>query len=144
MKTSKLLISLAFAGLVGIQLSAHAAKVTETTSSNGTPDIAGNYQCKGYDPGGNSNYSSPLSVTKNGDTYTFQWLNSNGYPYILGTGFLSTNVTNALSVVFWDPKKADYFGTLLYSVNKSDGSLTGSWVVQGTKVLGTENCTKNK
>lgn len=143
MKTGKLLISIAISSLASLHLSAYAGKQADTASTTTSTDIAGNYQCKGYDPGGNANYNSPLTITKNGDTYTLQWLNSNGYPYILGTGFMSNNVSDAFSVVFWDPKKADYYGTLLYAV-KSDGTLTGSWVIQGTKVLGTESCVKNK
>lgn len=112
-------------------------------NDNTLPDITGTYQCKGYDPGGNSNYANPITITKNGDIYNFQWLNSNGVPFNLGTGIFNSKLDNAISVVFWDPKKADFFGTMIYEIT-SDGSLQGNWVIQGTTKIGTESCTKNK
>lgn len=112
-------------------------------SLGGSPDISGTYQCKGYDPGSKANYANPITIVKNGDTYTFQWLNSSGYPFNLGTGIMNPGMNEAISVVFWDPKKSDFFGTMLYQL-KPDGSLSGVWVVQATQQLGTENCTKSK
>lgn len=112
-------------------------------ATTSVPDITGTYQCKGFDPGGNSNYANPITITKNSDIYNFQWLNSNGVPFNLGTGIFNSNIDNIVSVVFWDPKKADFFGTMIYEI-KSDGSLQGNWVIQGTTKIGTESCTKNK
>ena len=105
------------------------------------PDISGTYQCKGYDPGGNTNYTNSITVAKNGDTFTFQWLNSSGYPFNLGTGIFNSDLNNAVSVVFWDPKKSDFFGTMFYVIS-SDGSLQGKWIIQGTTQIGTETCSK--
>lgn len=106
-------------------------------------DIPGTYQCKGFDPGGNANYSNPINITKTGDVFNFQWLNANGQPFNLGTGLLNPGQNNVLSVVFWDLKKPDFFGTMLYTI-KEDGSLEGYWVIQGTTKIGTESCVKNK
>lgn len=106
------------------------------------PDISGSYTCTGYDPFGKTNFNSTVTVTKNGDTYSFQWL-SNGYPYNLGTGIYHKDVKDTISVVFWNPKKPDYFGTEVFMV-KPDGSLTANWTVQAESQVGTENCTKNK
>lgn len=103
------------------------------------PDVSGNYTCEGYDPFGKSNYANPVTVTKTGDTYGFQWLSSNGYPLILGTGVYNNNM---LAVVFWDPKKQEYFGTEIYQV-KGD-VLQGNWTLQAQKQVGTETCTRKK
>ena len=117
--------------------------VSAFSAAANLPDVTGNYQCQGYDPYGKSNYSNPVSVTKNGETYSFQWLSSKGYPFILGTGVFNKNVNNVISVVFWDPKKADYFGTELFEI-KSDGSLQAFWTLQAENLIGTESCTKKK
>jgi hypothetical protein len=103
--------------------------------------IVGDYQCKGYDPYGKNSYGNPVRVTKNGETYSFQWLTSKGYPFILGTGVLHPDLSDVISVVFWDPKKADYFGTEIFSI-KPDGSLSATWTLQGENLVGTENCVK--
>lgn len=106
------------------------------------PDISGHYECQGYDPYGKSNYSNPVTVTRNGETYSFQWLSSKGYPFILGTGVFNKNISNAISVVFWDPKKQDYFGTEIFEI-KPDGSMQATWTLQGENAVGTETCTKS-
>lgn len=134
-----LLSSLSICSLTSIAATTNGSSKSESTP----PDITGSYQCKGYDPGGNSNYTNPITVTKNGDTYAFQWLNSSGYPFNLGTGIMIPNLNNVVSVVFWDPKKSDYFGTMVYAIG-SDGTLDGGWVIQGTKKAGTETCIKSK
>src|SRR5690606_27358043 len=132
MKTIKMILLLS--ALTSFSI-AGFAEATEKTGASGTgaqvPDITGTYQCKGYDPSSKSNYTNPITVTKNGDTYAFQWLNSKRYPFNLGTGIIHSGLKNVVSVVFWDPKKSDFFGTMVYEV-KSDGSLTGEWVVQAT------------
>lgn len=116
---------------------------TATTPSSGA-DFSGTYQCQGYDPFGKSNYSYPTATfTKNGDTYSIQWLSANGYPLLLGTGVTIPDVNNAIAVVFWDPKKPDYFGVAIYQ-HKSDGSLQANWTLQAQKQVGTETCTKSK
>ncbi len=113
-----------------------------TAPAANTPDVTGTYTCQGYDPYGKTNFNSTVNVSKNGDTYSFQWL-SNGYPYNLGTGLFHKDVPNAVSVVFWDPKKSDYFGTEVFYI-KSDGSLDAQWTLQAQNKIGTESCTKNK
>ena len=121
-----------------------ATNTSPTSASSNAPDIVGNYQClMVYDPFGKSNYANPVTVSKNGDTFTFQWLNSKGYPFILGTGVLNPDASNVVSVAFWDPKKADYFGTEVFAI-KPDGSMQATWTVQGENQAGTEACTKNK
>ena len=110
-------------------------------AANNSPDISGNYQCQGYDPYGKSNYANPVTITRNGNTFTFQWLTTKGYPFILGTGVFNTDLNNAVSVVFWDPKKADYFGTEIFVI-KPDGSMSANWTLQGENQVGTESCTK--
>jgi len=131
MKSAKILLLMSMLSL--FSLSVYAANAA---------DITGNYQCHGYDPFGKSNYANPVSVTKNGDTYSFQWLNSKGYPFLLGTAVMSIDGNN-VSIVFWDPKKADYFGTEVFTI-KPDGSMQANWTVQGENQAGTETCTKNK
>lgn len=131
-------------------LSAHAVVPANTQTTmpannvaNG-PDVSGTYQCQGYDPFGKSDYSYPTAIfSKNGDAYSVQWQSSTGYPLLLGTGIVNKDISNAFSVVFWDPKKADYFGTALYAV-KPDGSLSAVWTLQAQKQVGTETCTKAK
>lgn len=133
-----------------LALTAYAADTTSKDTSAAQapayvspgPDISGNYTCSGWDPFGKTNFNSTVTVTKNGDTYSFQWL-SNGYPYNLGTGVYHKDVKDVMSVVFWNPKKPDYFGTEVFNV-KSDGSMTADWTVQAESQVGTENCTKNK
>ena len=106
-------------------------------------DVTGNYQCKGTDPFTKdaANYSNPLKITKNGDTYAVQWLHSNGYPYIYGTGVMHKDLPNVFSVVFWDPASKDYMGVQQYQI-MSDGSLQATWTLKATDKTGTENCTK--
>ncbi|VVC75590.1 hypothetical protein AQUSIP_08800 [Aquicella siphonis] len=124
-------------------LGVHAADTSSssTAAAAKNPDIVGNYQCHGYDPFGKTEYANPVTVTKNGDTYSFQWLTSKGYPFILGTGVFSPDVSNIVSVVFWDPQKADYFGTEVFTVG-ANGSLNATWTLQGDNLVGTESCTK--
>ena len=112
-----------------------------TSTPSSAPDISGNYQCQGYDPFGKSNYSNPVTITKRGSTFNFQWLNQKGYPFLLGTGVMHPDIGNMVSVVFWDPKKAEYFGTEVFAI-KSDGSMSATWTVQGEDQVGTETCTK--
>jgi hypothetical protein len=140
---------------LSLSLTAYAATTDNTNGSNGgssntsnggsnssnIPDISGKYDCHGYDPFGKSNYKNPVTVTKNGDTYSFQWLNSRNYPFILGTGVMNPDINNMVSVVFWDPKKADYFGTEVFAI-KPDGSMSATWTVQGENQVGTEECVK--
>ena len=87
---------------------AETSASTQAAPAATTADVTGTYTCQGYDPYGKTNFNSTVNVSKNGDTYSFQWL-SNGYPYNLGTGLFHKDVPNAVSVVFWDPKKSDYF-----------------------------------
>lgn len=148
---SKIVISTALS-LLAISAYAATSTMTNTTSTQASKsadassgmDISGTYQCQGYDPFGKSDYNYPTATfSKNGDTYNVQWQSSTGYPLLLGTGLFNKDITNAFSVVFWDPKKADYFGTALYLV-KPDGSLAGVWTLQAQKQVGTETCTKAK
>lgn len=121
---------------------ASSAPAPASTLSAGQ-DISGSYRCEGNDFTGKSPYTSPATVTRNGDTFIFQWLNANGYPYNDGTGIYNKNTNNVMAVVFWDPSKPDSFGTLIYQV-QSDGSLVGNWVYKGSNQVGTETCTKTK
>lgn len=135
-----------------LAINAHAAAVAAPAAAPATPDtsaaaasttdVSGTYQCQGYDPFGKSDYNYPTAVfTKNGDTYNIQWQSSTGYPLLLGTGLFNKDVSNAFAVVFWDPKKPDYFGAGLYTV-KPDGSMQAVWTLQAQKQIGTEVCTK--
>ncbi len=112
-------------------------------STTTTSDISGNYQCRGYDPFGKSNYSNPVTISKHGDTYSVEWINAKGYPFLLGTGIFNQDVNDVISVVFWDPKKTDYFGTEVFKI-KPDRSLSANWTLQGENQVGTESCTKNE
>ncbi|MBX3709705.1 MAG: hypothetical protein KIT56_05120 [Gammaproteobacteria bacterium] len=140
MKSAKKILIMSILSLFSITAYAQSNSSTNTNSSQNNPDIVGNYQCQGYDPFGKNSYANPVTITKNGDTYSFQWLTSKGYPFILGTGVFA-DVDNVISVVFWDPKKADYFGTEVFTI-KPDGSMTATWTVQGENQIGTESCKK--
>ncbi len=146
MKSAKILLlisTLSIFTATAATNSSSSPNSSPSPSSSNAPDIIGNYQCHGYDPFGKSNYANPVTVTKNGDTFSFQWLNSKGYPFLLGTGVANPDANNVVSIVFWDPKKADYFGTELFAI-KPDGSMQATWTVQGENQAGTEACTKNK
>jgi len=121
--------------------SGYANDNSGSTPSSGGIDITGSYSCKGVVPGSNTSYANTLTIAKNKDTYTFQWLNSSGKPYYYGTGVMNTDI-NAVSVVFWDPRMPSYFGTMLYKVNQ-DGELDGDWLIQSAGQLGSEICSRS-
>lgn len=114
-----------------------------TMTAYADTNIVGSYQCKGFDPfhSKTANYSNPVNITKNGDTYSFQWLHANGYPYIYGTGIMHKDIPNVITVVFWDPTQEDYIGIESYDI-KSDGTLQGAWTLKSENKTGTETCTK--
>lgn len=119
-----------------------STKSTNSGSNTNVMDFSGNYECKGYDPIGKSNYDNPLIVVKNGDAFNFQWMNSTkGYPILLGTGVTNNDLPNAISIVIWDPVRSTYFGTEIFAA-KSDGSMTGTWVLKGENIIGNEHCVK--
>lgn len=106
------------------------------------PSITGNYECQRTDTSSNtSSYS--LSVTKNGDGYTFEWDNANGYPYLYGTGLMHPDKNNLVGVSFTDPKDNTNYGAEMIEI-KSDGSLQANWVIQSANQVGSETCTKSK
>jgi len=144
MKIAKILLLISTLSLLTLTTNAKTSSSNVSSSSSTTTgqDISGNYQCRGYDPFGKSNYANPVLVTKREDTFSFQWLNSKGYPFLLGTGVMNPDINNMVSVVFWDPKKTDYFGTEVFAI-KPDSSMSATWTVQGENQVGTETCTKN-
>lgn len=130
MKRIKKIYLILFVSLLGISATSYA-------------DIVGSYTCKGTDPFSTTtpNYTNTVNVTKNGDTYSFQWLDANGYPYIYGTGLIHKDLPDVVSVLSWDPTHEDYLVTVAYEI-KSDGSLQGIWTLKSGSQTGTENCTK--
>jgi len=145
MKVIRKILLSTMLSLFAVAVHAEAASATPAATpaaSSGGSDVSGTYQCQGYDPFGKSNYSYPtVTIAKNGDAYTIQWQSSTGYPLLLGTGLFNHEINNAFAVVFWDPKKADYFGTAIYLI-KPDGTLQADWTLQAQKQIGTETCTK--
>lgn len=120
------------------------------TSSTSTPtkttskDISGTYKCSGYDPYDKTNYNENIVFKKTDETYSIQLIHDDSVvPYNLGTGVMSKNVDNAIALVYWDPQKPTTMGTELFEI-KSDGSLDGVWTSSGTKVIGTELCSKTQ
>ncbi|MBI2785502.1 MAG: hypothetical protein HYX60_04005 [Legionella longbeachae] len=115
-----------------------------STQSNSTsaPVLTGNYQCQRTD---SANVMVPydLTVTKTGDTYTFEWDDKNGNPAIYGTGVIHPNLNNVLASSFWDPTKPETVGIEMFEI-KPDGTLQSNWVLQSQNQLGSETCTKGK
>lgn len=118
---------------------------TNTSASDKSgKDISGSYKCSGYDPYDKTNYNETIVFKKTGDTYSIQLIHEDSVvPYNLGTGVMSKDVNNAIALVYWDPQKPTTMGTELFEI-KADGSLEGIWTSSGTKVTGTEMCTKTQ
>lgn len=112
-----------------------------TNTSDSSASIVGSYACKGHDPINNNDYNNKLSVTKTGDTYSFQWTDDNGYPMAYGTGILNTNLKNIITVGFVDAKATDRKGILIYQIS-GDGSLQARWTLKTETKVGTETCKK--
>ncbi|CAM2962476.1 Uncharacterised protein [Legionella steigerwaltii] len=112
------------------------------TNNNSTSSILGNYQCQRTDASNNT-VSYPMTITKTGDTFTFEWDSGTGDPVLYGTGVMHPNLTNVISASFWDPRKPDTIGIQMIQV-KPDGSLQSNWVSQADNQLGTETCTRGK
>lgn len=111
-------------------------------SSNSSTNPLGNYQCQ-QTGSSNNTTSYSLTVSKAGDTYTFEWADNTGDPVYYGTGVMIGSLPNAISVSFWDPKKPDMIGIEVFEL-KSDGSLDGNWTLQSDNRIGGETCTKSK
>lgn len=108
------------------------------------PDIVGKYTCSGSSMDGSNSYTQPLVVSKRGDGYSFQWLNSDTeFPQYLGTGLYNPNVPNAIAVAYQDAKDQKSAAVTFYQI-KSDGSLHGFWMYIGNKTGGKEDCTKSE
>lgn len=137
-------------GLTFVILAAYAATTptvtttsttaTTTTASTSKSNLVGEYKCNRTDAMGRTT-QAPLSISGTGETYTLQWANPNGYPLMYGTGVMTKGMDNAMSVVFWDAKNTEVYGNELF-VLKSDGSLSGTFVLQSDTKLGSETCTK--
>lgn len=119
--------------LIPISFAAHIA------SSDAS--IGGKYFCKGYDVVEKSKYSNFITVDKTGDTYSFKWIDSKGYPTAYGTGVMNANVKNVMAVVYENLNNHDNKGIIFYKINP-DGSFTGRWAVKKDNLIGTDNCSK--
>lgn len=101
--------------------------------------LAENYSCQQTEDNTKTN-NYMLSVKKTKGTYTFQW-EENGKTAWYGTGVIHPSITNAISVIFWDPKNIDRYGVELFEI-MPDGSLQSIWAMQSAKKVGSETCTK--
>lgn len=113
----------------------------DATMSTSVPDIEGNYICKGRDPFANSNYVNYFSIKKTGDTYSFNWVDKNGYPTANGTGISTQNLQDKIAVAYVNMVDNTNTGIIFYKIN-ADGSLTGIWTVRAETSIGTDNCKK--
>lgn len=109
------------------------------TIANAAPNIVGNYYCKGYDPYSDIKYGGPVAIKKTGHTYAVTW-NLGENQFYTGTGMLNEN-TNIFSVLFYNDQSVKNAGLSVYQV-MSDGSLRGTWVMNGEDKIGTENCVR--
>lgn len=102
-------------------------------------DIEGKYKCSGYDPVVRSGYDTGMVITKNRDVYNFKWeeLEEN----FDGTGFFMKQSPDILVAEFWNPKKRERSGAIVYTL-KPDGSFEGEWSRSDKNLVGTENCKK--
>lgn len=123
-----------------------AFAVDKTANPNPSPSadasFLGKYACKGHNPYDNSDYSMLLEVTKTGDTYTFTWTDSNGYPVEYGTGVTNPSLPNMIAIIFWNGKDTERKGIVLYE-STADG-LKGTWTYKTESKSGTESCTRQK
>ncbi len=106
-------------------------------------DISGKYSCSWASADGSNAFTEPLTISKHGDGFSFQWLASDtGFPVDLGTGMYTASVPNAVAVAFHDTKDPTQIAAALYQI-KPDGSLHGGWLYIGSKTGGNETCTKS-
>lgn len=107
------------------------------------PDIQGDYICKGVDPfgDGNSNYINYFSIKKTGATYSFEWVDKNGYPTAYGTGIFNNNLQNTIAVAYLNVFDKTNTGIVFYKIS-TDGSLQGRWTIKANSKVGTDNCKK--
>ncbi|GEM_PF-2075360 len=115
----------------------------DTPAPTSTPDISGTYNCLGSDPFSTPpSFKETIKIAKNGDVYNVQMIHSDSVlPYDFGTGFISKDMPNVFSYVYWDPKNTSTMGTEVLLIN-SDGSLKGAYADHNKTKSGTESCTK--
>ncbi len=98
-------------------------------------DIAGDYACKGTNPGTESPYSDTVKIAKNGNVFNVHWKIA-GQEY-QGVGLLTADGKH-FSVGYTASK--DWFGVVVYEI--SGNTLKGKWTGMGSNAYGTETLTK--
>jgi hypothetical protein len=128
--------SLTMTALSGIMIS------TSIFAADAAPSFAGSYQCKRVDASNNTN-TYPLEIINNGNTYTFEWMDANGFPLYYGTGITHPTAPTLAIASFFDPKNPSAFGVEFFKI-KPDNSLQSNWVLQQSNQVGSETCTRSK
>jgi len=105
----------------------------ETTLT--TPDIDGQYNVAGTNPGG-SPYRGTLEVIKHGDVYQFRWNVGQQYD---GVG---VSIGNIVAVAFANGADGKGCGVVDYAIT-GDGVLDGKWGYWGVDESGTENARRS-
>lgn len=102
-----------------------------------TPNFAGSYKCKGFDPYLNRAYTGKVTISPQNTVYHLVMKYDSNDVYH-GTGGLYDEQT--ISVVFQDPKNLKKVGLERYSYADDKKSIQGYWVYLGKDKLGSEVC----
>ena len=101
-----------------------AVLFTSPASARQSPKILDKYDCRGM--GQEGQYTTPLTIERNGDTYSLRWSNS------FGEGFRHENQLVAFYLL------GSFHGVILYQI--ADGRLVGNWMFEGDDKTYTESC----
>ena len=102
-------------------------------------DFTGSYQCKGFDPYLNRNYTGLVIIKQQKTVYKLKMVYDTGEEAD-GTGGLYDD--NTIAVVFQDDKDLKKVGLERYSLADDGKTIQGYWVYLREDKLGSEICTK--
>jgi len=108
------------------------AKTPEPTSTlNVVIELSNHYTVAGTNPDGRPPYQGEVSITQNGMWYDIVWII--GADTFKGFGILNERML----LVRWISPDCQGFGTASYTV-EADGTLNGTWNIDGQDGQGTE------
>jgi hypothetical protein len=99
----------------------------------------GTYNCKGFDPYLNRNYTGTVIVKQQHAVYSLDMHYDTGENY-RGTG--GQYDPTLMSVVFQDKKDLKRVGLEQYALSNDKNTMQGYWVYLGEDKLGTEICNR--
>ena len=101
-------------------------------------DLAAKYECSGQDPFTNRAYKGVMTTQKNGNTYKLDW-NYGEDGMFTGTAFFDMQDPMALVMGFHGKNNEKNYGVQIYNI-QADGSLKGTWTLNGADKVATEEC----